>query len=246
MKKTITISICVLNFIMAMIMILILPNKVPFELTGGKVSELSNKWLGLVHAILPVAISLSTLLERRYPDRPNLDVSYQRRNNLSTILSFLWIIAGWVILAINNNNPVIGAKITLPLVSLIILVVTLLWTAFICRFSEAKTNNPTKHFYFIWTNLVGVGVIFVFATLGVILQDALWTIIVQAVLIVLVIVAAFVLPDLLAKLNKPKPEPYVEKYIIHPDSEKTTMHKYSKAIKLKASYVKSARLKKED
>ena len=204
MKRFVTISICSLNFVMSMVLILLLPSTVPVEMKNFAVTKLGSKWLGLMFAIVPLVVSLTTLIRRKNASDKLLN-TYNKRDSLALVICYAWIIVGWVIFSINNSEPTIGAKVTLPYISLIILVVSLVISIFAFRVKDFNMSNKYRKLIFMWMCLVVAGCLFVLSTCGVIIGEKLVILIVDSAF-VFVVALSTPLPFVLDKMLQDRDE----------------------------------------
>ena len=202
MNKLVTITISVLHFVLSMILIILLPNNVPIELAGSKVATLGSKWVNIIWAILPVIISLTMLIAKN-KDSDKQKLLYKRRDIFATILSYLVIVFGWVLMSIANNKVKIGQTITVAIKSLIILALSLLWSVFVYKIKDFDFKDKYKKIILMWLFYYLSSIAFVLAAVGVITKDHLAVLIIDSVFVIVSILILTIVPNWYVKyINK--------------------------------------------
>ena len=193
-----TLTITAIHFVLSMLFIILLPNTVPIELSGAKVAVVGSKWVNILWAILPVIISLTMLISKNKDQQKN-KLLYKRRDIFATILSYVCIMLGWILMSISDNPATKGQTITIAIKSLVIMPLALVWSIFTYRIKNFAFKNKHKKVMTMWLFYYLSAVAFAIACVGVVTKDHIVVLIIDSVFILVSILITTVVPVLYAK-----------------------------------------------
>ncbi len=218
MLKLTTITIALIHFILGMVFVIILPNSIVTQISPTKVVAIGSKWISLIWIIVPLLISCTLLIKKDKQLDKQKDF-YKGRDIIAVVMTYAWVIVGWVLFAIANNTAIIGHVITIPVKSLAILSFSLVWSIFVYRLLSFDFKSIIARNVLIWLFYILSAIAFALGCFGIMFKDNLVVLIFDAVLVV---VSATLIPTLPKHFAKK-----FEKLALEQQAKKDNEEKYS-------------------
>lgn len=138
----------VLNFLLALILLLIIPNPVPISISSRFiVGELGSKWILLCFLALGLLIPSATFLGKQKTEEQKAFA--KRRQVYISILLTIWVEVIYFFISLFNNQKIIGSRVLISVMSLVLTFVACLLSLFSEYLDKLKTGKDFKRDFYI-------------------------------------------------------------------------------------------------
>lgn len=137
-----------INFVLALIMLLVIPNPVPISIAKRFiVGELGSKWILLCFLGIGILLPLITFVgKQKTPEQKQLA---KTRQIYISILLTIWIEVIYFFICLFNNQKIIGSRVLISVMSLIMIFVACMFSLFGEQLERLKVNGDNKREYYI-------------------------------------------------------------------------------------------------
>lgn len=138
----------VLNFLLALILLLVIPNPVPISIASRFiVGELGSKWILLCFLALGLLIPSATFLGKQKTEEQKAFA--KRRQVYISILLTIWVEVIYFFISLFNNQKIIGSRVLISVMSLVLTFVACLLSLFSEYLDKLKTGKDFKRDFYI-------------------------------------------------------------------------------------------------
>ena len=138
----------VLNFLLALILLIVIPNPVPISIASRFiVGELGSKWILLCFLALGLLIPSVTFLGKQKTDEQKAFA--KKRQLYIAILLTIWVEVIYFFISLFNNQKIIGSRVLISVMSLVLVFVACLLSLFSEYLEKLKTGKDFKTDFYI-------------------------------------------------------------------------------------------------
>lgn len=137
-----------INFVLALIMLLVIPNPVPISIAKRFiVGELGSKWILLCFLGIGILLPLITFVGKQKTSEQK-QLAKTRQIYISVLLT-IWIEVIYFFICLFNNQKIIGSRVLISVMSLVMIFVACMLSLFGEQLERLKVNGDNKREYYI-------------------------------------------------------------------------------------------------